>query len=77
MKRAINETGIASFDVIRSQAIDGFIDTAAKTALAHRTRPDRTVQCMVRRTPKRRRKAIDLMELKAGDYVVMSSLRHR
>ena len=33
LKRAINETGIASFDVIRSQAIDGFIDTAAKTAL--------------------------------------------
>ena len=33
LKRAINTTGIANFDVIRSQAIDGFVDKAAKIAL--------------------------------------------
>ena len=33
LKRAINETGIANFDCIRSRAIDGFVDNAAKVAL--------------------------------------------
>ena len=71
LKRAINETGIASFDVIRSQAIDGFIDTAAKTALlTERDLTGRSSAAGQAKTPKRRRKAIDLMELKAGDYVV-------
>ena len=33
LKRAINETGIANFDCVRSRAIDGFVDDAAKIAL--------------------------------------------
>ena len=33
LKRAINETGIANFDCIRSRAIDGFVDNAAQVAL--------------------------------------------
>lgn len=71
LKRAINETGIANFDVIRSQAIDGFVDTAAKTTLlTERDLTGRSSAAGVAKTPKRRRKAIDLMELKPGDFVV-------
>ena len=71
LKRAINTTGIANFDVIRSQAIDGFVDKAAKIALlTERDLTGRTSAVAVAKTPKRRRKAIDLVELKKGDYVV-------
>ena len=71
LKRAINETGIASFDVIRSQAIDGFVDTDARIALlTERDLTGRSSAAGVAKTPKRRRKAIDLMELKPGDFVV-------
>ena len=71
LKRAINETGIANFDCIRSRAIDGFVDNAAKVALlTERDLTGRTSAAGQAKTPKRRRKAIDLMELKAGDYVV-------
>ncbi|WP_420838203.1 transcription-repair coupling factor [Bifidobacterium santillanense] len=71
LKRAINETGITRFETIRSQAVDGFVDTAANVALlTERDLTGRTSAVGVAKTPKRRRKAIDLMELKAGDYVV-------
>ena len=71
LKRAINETGIANFDCIRSRAIDGFVDNAAKVALlTERDLTGRTSAAGQAKTPKRRRKVIDLMELKAGDYVV-------
>lgn len=65
LRRAINTTGIANFDVIRSQAIDGFVDKAAKIALlTERDLTGRTSAVAVAKTPKRRRKAIDLVELK-------------
>ncbi len=71
LKRAINATGIANFNVIRSQAIDGFVDKAAKIALlTERDLTGRTSAVARPKTPKRRRKAIDLVELKKGDYVV-------
>ncbi|MBM6699076.1 transcription-repair coupling factor [Bifidobacterium pullorum subsp. saeculare] len=71
LKRAINTTGIASFATVRSQAVDGFVDAAAKEALlTERDLTGRTSAMAQAKTPKRRRKAIDLMELKAGDYVV-------
>ena len=71
LKRAINETGIANFDCVRSRAIDGFVDDAAKIALlTERDLTGRTSAAGQAKTPKRRRKAIDLMELKTGDYVV-------
>ncbi|WP_125979787.1 transcription-repair coupling factor [Bifidobacterium goeldii] len=71
LKRAINETGITSFDVIRSQAADGFVDTSAKVALlTERDLTGRSSAAGQAKTPKRRRKAIDLMELKPGDFVV-------
>ena len=71
LKRAINETGITNFECVRSRAIDGFVDNAAKTALlTERDLTGRTSAAGQAKTPKRRRKAIDLMELKSGDYVV-------
>ncbi|WP_055427074.1 transcription-repair coupling factor [Bifidobacterium aesculapii] len=71
LARAVNATGITRFDTIRSQAIDGFVDARAKTALlTERDLTGRTSALAQAKTPKRRRKAIDLMELKAGDYVV-------
>ncbi|KAA8821665.1 transcription-repair coupling factor [Bifidobacterium vespertilionis] len=71
LKRAINETGIASITPIRSQAVDGFVDRAAKLALlTERDLTGRTSAAGQAKTPKRRRKAIDLMELKPGDFVV-------
>jgi transcription-repair coupling factor (superfamily II helicase) len=71
LKRAINTTGITSFEAVRSQAVDGFIDRAAKIALlTERDLTGRTSALAVAKTPKRRRKAIDLVELKQGDYVV-------
>ena len=71
LKRALNTTGITTFDTIRSQAIDGFVDNAAKIALlTERDLTGRSSAVAVAKTPKRRRKAIDLVELKKGDYVV-------
>ena len=71
LKRAVNATGITRFDTIRSQAVDGFVDGQAKTALlTERDLTGRTSAVGQAKTPKRRRKAIDLVELKKGDYVV-------
>ena len=65
LKRALNTTGITTFDTIRSQAIDGFVDNAAKIALlTERDLTGRSSAVAVAKTPKRRRKAIDLVELK-------------
>jgi transcription-repair coupling factor (superfamily II helicase) len=71
LKRVINETGITKFECIRSHAIDGFVDNAAKVALlTERDITGRTSAGTQAKTPKRRRKAIDLVELKTGDYIV-------
>ena len=71
LKRAVNETGIMRFDVLRSRAVDGFVDRDARIALlTERDLTGRSSAVGQTKTPKRRRKAIDLMELKPGDYVV-------
>ena len=71
LTRAVNSTGIGAITPIRSRAIDGFVDTAARLALlTERDLTGRSTAAGVVKTPKRRRKAIDLMELKPGDYVV-------
>ena len=71
LKRAVNETGITRFDVLRSRAVDGFVDRDARIALlTERDLTGRSSAVGQTKTPKRRRKAIDLMELKPGDYVV-------
>ncbi|MGN0108798.1 MAG: transcription-repair coupling factor, partial [Bifidobacterium sp.] len=71
LKRAVNETGITRFGVLRSRAVDGFVDRDARIALlTERDLTGRSSAVGQTKTPKRRRKAIDLMELKPGDYVV-------
>ncbi|PJM73100.1 transcription-repair coupling factor [Bifidobacterium primatium] len=71
LRRALAEAGIADVDYLPSRASDGFIDSAAGLALL--TERDLTGKSGVAaqaKTPKRRRKSIDLVELKAGDYIV-------
>lgn len=71
LKRMMNSAGIVHFDLIRSQAYDGFIDKAAKVALL--TERDLTGRAGIAgqvKTAKKRRKSIDIMELKPGDFVV-------
>jgi transcription-repair coupling factor (superfamily II helicase) len=71
LKRVLTETGIMRFEVVRSQAVDGFVDSAAKIALlTERDITGRTSMSGQTKTPKRRRKSIDLMDLKPGDYIV-------
>ena len=63
--------GVTRFACVRSQAQDGFIDTAAKVALlAERDVTGRASAAGASRTPRKRHKSIDLMELKPGDFVV-------
>lgn len=71
LRRILNETGITRFYALRSHAIDGFVDHDAKIALfTERDLTGRTSVGVQNKTPKRRRKAIDLVELKPGDFVV-------
>ncbi|MCI2147957.1 MAG: transcription-repair coupling factor [Bifidobacterium crudilactis] len=71
LTRVIHETGITEFRAVRSFARDGFIDAKAGLALlTERDLTGHTSASQQTKTPKRRRKAIDLMELKPGDYVV-------
>lgn len=71
LKRAIHATGVHNFTTVRSSISDGFIDNAAKIAvLTERDLTGKTSSATQLKTPKRRRKAIDLMELKPGDFVV-------
>ncbi|BDR54447.1 transcription-repair-coupling factor [Bombiscardovia apis] len=74
LRRAIEATGNSGITYVQSLAADGFIDTEAKFALL--TERDLTGHASVAAGPKsakRRRKAIDLTELKVGDYVVHES----
>ncbi len=71
LTRVLHETGITRFTAIRSHAVDGFVDHAAKLALfTERDLTGRTSVAGQTKTPKRRRKAIDLVELKPGDFIV-------
>ncbi|MCI1901945.1 MAG: transcription-repair coupling factor, partial [Bifidobacteriaceae bacterium] len=71
LHRAVTETGITAVEYLQSQAVHGFVDEAASVAVL--TESDivgkRSTSGVVK-TPKRRRKAIDLLELKPGDFVV-------
>ena len=71
LKRAVNAIGVTRFDTIRSRAVEGFVDEASRTALlTERDLTGRTSATAHAKTPKRRRKAIDLVDLRPGDYVV-------
>ncbi|MBW3087872.1 transcription-repair coupling factor [Bifidobacterium sp. 82T24] len=71
LRRMLSQIGVSDIRYVTSCAVDGFIDRSAGIALL--TERDLTGKSSVAahaKTPKRRRKAIDLMELKAGDYIV-------
>ncbi|WP_162013708.1 transcription-repair coupling factor [Bifidobacterium gallicum] len=72
LKRMLHEIGFTHVTMVRAQAVDGFLDEAAHIAVL--TERDLTGHAstagVAGKTPKRRRKQIDLMELKPGDFVV-------
>ncbi|WP_258004158.1 transcription-repair coupling factor [Gardnerella vaginalis] len=71
LARAIHETGVASFEKVTSCLSDGFIDKSAKIAiLTERDLTGHSARSGQLKTPQRRRKSIDLVELKPGDFVV-------
>ncbi|MDK6295215.1 transcription-repair coupling factor [Gardnerella swidsinskii] len=71
LRRAIYATGVHEFTTVRSSISDGFIDNVARIAiLTERDLTGKSSASAQLKTPKRRRKAIDLMELKPGDFVV-------
>lgn len=71
LRRALDSVGISQVDYLRSLAVDGFVDSAAHLALlTERDLTGRTSVAAGQKTSTRRRKAIDLTELKPGDFVV-------
>lgn len=71
LRRAIYATGVHEFTTLQSSISDGFIDNDAKIAiLTERDLTGKSSAAAQLKTPKRRRKAIDLIELKPGDFVV-------
>lgn len=71
LRRALESVGINQVEYLRSLAVDGFIDNAAHLALlTERDLTGRTSVAAGQKTSGRRRKAIDLTELKPGDFVV-------
>lgn len=71
LQRMLSSVGIHQCTIVLSQAFDGFIEHKAKVALL--TERDLTGRASVAgqaKTPKKRRKSIDLMELQPGDFVV-------
>ena len=71
LRRAVQTTGITGLEYHRSLAVDGFVDQSAHLALlTERDLTGRTSVAAGSKTTNRRRKAIDLDELKPGDYVV-------
>ena len=71
LKRAVTQTGVAAIHTVQSLAAEGFIDEAAHLALlTERDLTGRSGVAGMIKTPKRRHKAIELMDLKPGDYVV-------
>lgn len=71
LRSALTQTDVTGFDTLQSQAMNGFVDTSAKFALlTERDLTGRTSAAGTRKSVRHRHKAIDLMELKAGDYIV-------
>ena len=71
LRRALESAGITGVEYLRSMAVDGFVDSSARLALlTERDLTGRTSVAAGQKTSGRRRKAIDLTELKPGDFVV-------
>lgn len=71
LRRVLSDAIVTGVEYVPSRAMDGFVDASAGLALlTERDITGRSSAAGVQRTPSRRRHAIDLMELKDGDYVV-------
>ncbi|PWG60887.1 transcription-repair coupling factor [Bifidobacterium catulorum] len=71
LRRALSQIGVSDIRYVPSCASDGFVDKASGVALlTERDLTGKSGVAVHTKTPKRRRRAIDLVELKAGDYIV-------
>ncbi len=72
LRRAMNEAGVTGLTWVRSKAVHGFSDPAAGLALI--TESDvighASATGIGRHTGRRHRHAVDLLDLKPGDYIV-------
>ncbi|PLS30796.1 transcription-repair coupling factor [Bifidobacterium margollesii] len=71
LRRVLETAGVVGVHYALSRAVDGFVDVPASVALlTERDLTGKSGTAAQSKTPKRRRRAIDLMELKEGDYIV-------
>ena len=71
LSRAVRASGVFDFLAVQSKIVDGFIDTQSKIAiLSERDLTGKSSSASGFKSPKRRKKEIDLLDLKPGDFVV-------
>lgn len=71
LARAVRASGVFDFSEVQSKIVDGFIDTQSKIAiLSERDLTGKSSSVSGFKSPKRRKKEIDLLDLKPGDFVV-------
>lgn len=71
LARAVRASGVFDFSAVQSKIVDGFIDTQGKIAiLSERDLTGKSSSVSGFKSPKRRKKEIDLLDLKPGDFVV-------
>ncbi|EPI50549.1 transcription-repair coupling factor [Gardnerella pickettii] len=71
LARAVRASGVFDFSAVQSKIVDGFIDTQSKIAiLSERDLTGKSSSASGFKSPKRRKKEIDLLDLKPGDFVV-------
>lgn len=71
LARAVRASGVFDFLAVQSKIVDGFIDTQSKIAiLSERDLTGKSSSASGFKSPKRRKKEIDLLDLKPGDFVV-------
>lgn len=71
LARAVRASGVFDFLAVQSKIVDGFIDTQSKIAiLSERDLTGKSSSVSGFKSPKRRKKEIDLLDLKPGDFVV-------
>lgn len=71
LARAVRASGVFDFSAVQSKIVDGFIDAQSKIAiLSERDLTGKSSSVSGFKSPKRRKKEIDLLDLKPGDFVV-------
>lgn len=71
LARAVRASGVFDFSEVQSKIVDGFIDAQSKIAiLSERDLTGKSSSVSGFKSPKRRKKEIDLLDLKPGDFVV-------